>query len=126
MVAHRFRMPGATDMVVEADDPIGRCHHHVQIMRDHQHAAAAPAADAVEKIEQLGLAGGVEILCRLVEHERLSGSPSLINTSFNMHEEPIVCSPMDALRAFLDGRIDGLALGPFFVANPRTKPGMEN
>ena len=61
----------------------------------------------------------------LVEHEQLSGSPSLINTSFNMHEEPIVCSPADALRAFLDGRIDGLALGPFFVANPRTRPGEE-
>lgn len=62
----------------------------------------------------------------LAEHEKLSGSPSLINTSFNMHEEPIVCSPEDAIRAFLDGRIDGLALGPFFVANPKTKPGQED
>jgi len=55
----------------------------------------------------------------LAAHERLSGSPSLINTSFNMHEEPIVCSPEDALRAFLDGRIDGLVMGPFYVPNPR-------
>jgi carbamoyltransferase len=54
----------------------------------------------------------------LVEHEKLSGSPSLINTSFNMHEEPIVCSPEDAVRAFLDGRIDGLAIGRYYVANP--------
>ncbi|MCC7014013.1 MAG: carbamoyltransferase [Planctomycetes bacterium] len=54
----------------------------------------------------------------LKEHERLSGSPSLINTSFNMHEEPIVCSPADAVRAFLDGRIDGLAIGPYYVENP--------
>jgi carbamoyltransferase len=54
----------------------------------------------------------------LVEHEKLSGSPSLINTSFNMHEEPIVCSPQDAIRAFLDGRIDALAMGPFWVENP--------
>jgi hypothetical protein len=29
-----------------------------------------------------------------------TGIPSLINTSFNMHEEPIVCSPDDAIRAF--------------------------
>jgi len=62
----------------------------------------------------------------LVEHERLSGSPSLINTSFNMHEEPIVCSPRDAVRAFLDGRIDGLALGPFFVTHPQARPGQES
>lgn len=54
----------------------------------------------------------------LKEHEKLSGSPSLINTSFNMHEEPIVCSPRDAVRAFLDGRIDALAMGPFYVTNP--------
>lgn len=52
------------------------------------------------------------------EYEKLSGSPSLVNTSFNMHEEPIVCSPDDAIRAFLDGRIDGLAIGPFYVDNP--------
>lgn len=51
----------------------------------------------------------------LAEHEKLSGSPSIINTSFNMHEEPIVCSPRDAVRAFLDGRLDCLAIGPYFV-----------
>lgn len=58
----------------------------------------------------------------LHEHEKLSGSPSLINTSFNMHEEPIVCSPHDAVRAFLDGRIDALAMGPFYVTNPNAAP----
>jgi carbamoyltransferase len=51
-------------------------------------------------------------------HER-TGVPSLINTSFNMHEEPIVCSPSDAVRAFLDGRIDILAIGPFLVPHPQ-------
>lgn len=55
----------------------------------------------------------------LAEYEKLSGIPSLINTSFNMHEEPIVCSPKDAIRAFLDGRLDGLAIGPFYVEQPK-------
>ena len=55
----------------------------------------------------------------LKECEKRTGIPTLINTSFNMHEEPIVCSPNDAVRAFLDGNIDGLAAGPFFVAHPR-------
>ncbi|MBL8723292.1 MAG: carbamoyltransferase [Planctomycetes bacterium] len=54
----------------------------------------------------------------LTEYEKLSGIPTLINTSFNMHEEPIVCSPRDAIRAFLAGRIDGLAIGPYFVEHP--------
>ena len=52
------------------------------------------------------------------EYEKLSGIPSLINTSFNMHEEPIVCSPRDAIRAFLQGHLDTLAIGPFLVVNP--------
>src|SRR5207237_3605951 len=51
-------------------------------------------------------------------YERLSGLPSLINTSFNMHEEPIVCTPSDAIRAFLEGGLDGLAIGPYFVPHP--------
>ena len=54
----------------------------------------------------------------LSEYEKLSGIPCLINTSFNMHEEPIVCSPHDAVRAFLLGHLDGLAIGPFYVPHP--------
>ena len=57
----------------------------------------------------------------LKEYEKLSGISSLINTSFNMHEEPIVCSPHDAVRAFLDGNLDVLAIGPYLVKNPRAK-----
>ena len=51
-------------------------------------------------------------------YEALSGSPSVINTSFNMHEEPIVCSPEDAMRAFLLGKLDYLILGPFLIKHP--------
>jgi carbamoyltransferase len=57
----------------------------------------------------------------LKEYEKLSGIPCLINTSFNMHEEPIVCSPADAVRAFLQGNLDGLAIGPYFVPHPSRK-----
>ena len=52
------------------------------------------------------------------EYEKLSGISSLINTSFNMHEEPIVCNPHDAIRAFLDGNLDVLVIGPYLVKNP--------
>ncbi len=44
-----------------------------------------------------------------------TGNPSLINTSFNMHEEPIVCNPSDAIRAFQLGNLDALVIGPFLV-----------
>ena len=49
------------------------------------------------------------------EFMRLTGLPSIVNTSFNIHEEPIVCSPDDAVRAFQKGHLDLLALGPFLA-----------
>ncbi|HET9907816.1 MAG TPA: carbamoyltransferase C-terminal domain-containing protein [Anaerolineales bacterium] len=52
------------------------------------------------------------------EYHKLTGIPSLINTSFNMHGEPIVCSPQDALRSFQQGKLDYLAIGNWLVVNP--------
>jgi carbamoyltransferase len=49
------------------------------------------------------------------EYRKLTGIPSIVNTSFNMHESPIVMTPVDAVRSFLDGRLDYLALGPFLA-----------
>jgi carbamoyltransferase len=45
------------------------------------------------------------------EYRRLSGIPAIVNTSFNAHEEPIVCKPEDAIRSFLAGRVDELVVG---------------
>jgi carbamoyltransferase len=55
----------------------------------------------------------------LTEYHKLAGIPTLINTSFNMHEEPIVCTPDDAIRAFLQGNLDYLAIGNFLVEHPK-------
>ena len=41
--------------------------------------------------------------------------PSLINTSFNMHEEPIVCTPADACRALIAARLPYMAMNRFLV-----------
>jgi carbamoyltransferase len=51
----------------------------------------------------------------LVEYNRLTGIPSLVNTSFNMHEAPIVMAPTDAIQSFQDGRLDALAIGSYLV-----------
>ena len=57
----------------------------------------------------------------LKEYHKLSGVPSVINTSFNMHEEPIVNTPHDGIRAFLQGNLDYLAIGNFLVEHPTHK-----
>ncbi len=47
-----------------------------------------------------------------------TGAPVLLNTSFNV-QEPIVCSPDDAVRCFLRTQVDWLVLGNLLVARPQ-------
>ena len=42
----------------------------------------------------------------------------VLNTSFNIHGEPLVCSPAEAVDVFLRSGADALAIGPFLVARP--------
>jgi carbamoyltransferase len=51
----------------------------------------------------------------LKEYEKITGLPSLINTSFNMHEEPIVCNPQEALDAYKASNLDALSIGNFLI-----------
>jgi carbamoyltransferase len=50
--------------------------------------------------------------------ERRTGLPILINTSFNVHEEPIINRPEECLRALADGRIDYVATERSVYAGP--------
>lgn len=45
----------------------------------------------------------------------LSGIPLVLNTSFNVHEEPIICRPVEAIKALKDMRIDALMIEDFLV-----------
>jgi carbamoyltransferase len=43
--------------------------------------------------------------------EELTGIPIVLNTSFNLNGEPIVCTPTDAIRTFMSCGLDALILG---------------
>ena len=45
-------------------------------------------------------------------------SGAVLNTSFNIHGEPLVCTPREAVDVFLRSGADALAIGPFLVARP--------
>ena len=68
-----------------------------------------------------------ELLRRFYER---TGCPVIVNTSFNVRGEPIVCSPEDAFRCFMGTEIDVLALGNCFLRkedqNPALKQQYEN
>jgi carbamoyltransferase len=57
--------------------------------------------------------------------ERLTGCGVLVNTSFNVRGEPIVCSPTDAYRCFMRTEMDYLAVGNFFM-DKKDQPAWEN
>jgi carbamoyltransferase len=80
----------------------------------------------------LGAVIGIDGTCRpqLVDDEadgpfaallrairRRTGRGILLNTSFNIHGEPLVCTPEDAVDVYLRAGADALALGPFLVTN---------
>ena len=49
------------------------------------------------------------------EFYKISGIPLIINTSFNLNGEPIVCSPIDAIRTFYSCGLDILVIGNYVV-----------
>lgn len=53
----------------------------------------------------------------ITRYLELTGRPSIVNTSFNIHEEPIVCSPMDALKGFFESGLDHLYLNGGFLVD---------
>lgn len=46
----------------------------------------------------------------------ITGVPVVLNTSFNIRGEPIICSPRDAIKCFYDTGMDYLAIGNFLVS----------
>jgi len=53
---------------------------------------------------------------RLIDlYREQTGLPIVLNTSFNMHEQPIVCTPEDAIRAFVAARLDVMGLEDYLV-----------
>jgi carbamoyltransferase len=51
----------------------------------------------------------------LQSFKQLTGVPILVNTSFNVRGEPIVCTPFDAWRCFMGTDLDALAIGSFYL-----------
>jgi carbamoyltransferase len=54
---------------------------------------------------------------RLLKHfEQLTGCGALLNTSFNLHGDPVVCSPRDAIETLLHSGLDYVTIGSYLVS----------
>ncbi len=60
----------------------------------------------------------------LSSFERLTGCPVIVNTSFNVRGEPIVCTPEDAFRCFMGTEIEVLAVGNCYLRKEAQDQGL--
>src|SRR3954468_8384296 len=61
----------------------------------------------------------------LAEFHKATGCPVIVNTSFNVRGEPIVCTPEDAFRCFMGTDIDLLAVGNCVARKPEQDPSLK-
>jgi carbamoyltransferase len=60
----------------------------------------------------------------IAKFKEMTGCPVIVNTSFNVRGEPIVCTPEDAFRCFMGTEIEALAVGNCFLRKERQNPAL--
>ena len=76
---------------------------------------AVTHVDGTARVQTVGRAANPRFWSLIQAFGRLTGLPMVINTSFNLRGEPIVCSPEDAVSTFQRSRMDCLVLGNLVV-----------
>ena len=87
----------------------------VQVRQSAQEAIPAVVHNGTCRAQTVDRAEDPLFHSLLVEFGKITGYPILLNTSFNDADEPIVCSPADAIRTFLRTNLDAMVVGPFLV-----------
>jgi len=77
--------------------------------------------DYTSRIQTVNAANNGKFYQLLSAFHQLTGCPMIINTSFNRMDEPIVCTPEDAVSCFLQSGIDILAIENFIVEKELNK-----
>jgi carbamoyltransferase len=99
--------------------------HGLELLK--QPRSSLPAITHVDysaRIQTLEKADNLLLYDLLLRFEKATGCAVLVNTSFNVRGEPIVCTPDDAYRCFVNTEMDYLVLGSFVlerVAQPKRR-----
>jgi carbamoyltransferase len=91
------------------------------VVRVNEIRSTIPAVTHVDysaRIQTVTREQNARLYCLLERWEQITGCGVLVNTSFNVRGEPIVCTPDDAYRCFVNTEMDYLALGNFLLERP--------
>ena len=80
---------------------------------------AVTHADDTARVQTVSREANPRYWALIHEFGQLTGTPVIMNTSFNLRGEPIVCTPKDAIRTFYSSGLDFLVLGDFVIAKDR-------
>ena len=80
-----------------------------------EHIPAAVHVDGTARVQTVSADTNPAFHALLTAFEQRTGVPILVNTSFNVRGEPIVCTPRDAIDAFYSTPLDALVIGPFLL-----------
>jgi carbamoyltransferase len=98
-------------------------------VRPHQRARipAVTHADNTARVQTVTRDSNPRYWRLIKEFEKRTGVPVILNTSFNLRGEPIVCTPKDALRTFYTSGLDFLVLGDLIIPKDQAwLPGLES
>jgi carbamoyltransferase len=88
---------------------------HEWVNRPRSDLPAITHVDHSARIQSVSAETNPRYHALLSAFEEITGCATIINTSFNVRGEPIVCTPADAYRCFMRTEMDYLVLGPFLL-----------
>ncbi len=101
----------------DADDLLAK------VNRPRSDIPAVTHVDYSARIQTVDRATNPRYHALIAAFERLTGCAVIVNTSFNVRGEPIVCTPEDAYRCFMRTEMDWLVLGPYLL-DKRAQPAL--
>ena len=88
---------------------------------DQRHIPAVTHVDLSARIQSVKREDNPRYYDLSSAFEKKTGVPVLINTSFNVRGEPVVCSPEDAFRCFMRTHMDFLVMGNYLLDQKKMK-----
>lgn len=90
-----------------------------RLKHPHSRIPAVTHVDGSARVQTVSASENPQFHALLQHFEALTACPLLINTSFNVRGEPMVGSPDDAYRCFINSQMDALAVGNFYLERAR-------
>ena len=88
----------------------------VKVRKSWQHKIPAVThVDGTARVQTVAKSVNPIFYQLIKEFNKITKVPILLNTSFNLNGEPIVCSPVDAIRTFFSCGLDILILGNYLI-----------